>query len=355
TSIKDITKYWFGTTVLQSNKSTILTNIKHIIFNGLKPKTLEFDILDKISQNVYLQGYWNNYDPYTNPSMTVAFITAAFRFGHTLLPSTVERRSVSHKYIKSRRLSKLIRQPWDLYEPGVLDEYYMGLMHQPAQAFDDSITQEVTNHLFEEPGEHFGVDLISFNLQRGREAGLPSYTAYRNLCGLPKINSFYDLAQHMTNSTAHKYAQLYSSVDDIDLFSGGVSERPQPGSLLGPTFTCIIALQFQRLRKGDRYWYELPDQPSSFTPRQLSALRKVRLSRLLCENTDRITTLQTYLMVLPDHNLNPRVSCQGGVLPHLDLSAWREQPEYPPSYVRGEHRAPKSHFLPFYSLLNSLF
>jgi hypothetical protein len=44
----------------------------------------------------------------------------------------------------SRRLSDLIRQPYDLYRAGVLDEYFMGLMNQVAQAMDDSVTQEVS-------------------------------------------------------------------------------------------------------------------------------------------------------------------------------------------------------------------
>lgn len=43
----------------------------------------------------------------------------------------------------SKRLSDLIRRPWDLYRAGVIDEYFMGLMNQVAQAMDDSITQEV--------------------------------------------------------------------------------------------------------------------------------------------------------------------------------------------------------------------
>lgn len=44
----------------------------------------------------------------------------------------------------------------------------MGLMNQVAQAMDDSITQEVTNHLFKKVGARFGMDLVSFNMQRGR-------------------------------------------------------------------------------------------------------------------------------------------------------------------------------------------
>lgn len=55
----------------------------------------------------------------------------------------------------------------------------MGLTNQVAQAMDDSITQEVTNTLFKKPGNRFGVDLVSFNIQRGREFGLPGFMEYR--------------------------------------------------------------------------------------------------------------------------------------------------------------------------------
>lgn len=130
---------------------------------------------------------------------------------------------------------------------------------------------------------------------------------------------------------------------DVDLWSGGVSERPLPGSMLGPTFACVIATQFSYSRRGDRFWYELPNQPSSFTlgknlsnrydPRthrwiervatvndartfqscklslhfffleQLNEIRKVKLARVICDNTDLIDTIQIYPMVLPDHEM----------------------------------------------------
>lgn len=82
-------------------------------------------------------------------------------------------------FAASKRLSNLIRQPYDLYRAGVLDEYFMGLMNQVAQAMDDSVTQEVTNHLFKKPGARFGMDLAAFNMQRGREFGLPGYMDFR--------------------------------------------------------------------------------------------------------------------------------------------------------------------------------
>ena len=52
---------------------------------------------------------------------------------------------------------------------------------------------------------------------------------------------------------------------DIDLFAGGISERPVDGGVVGPTFACIIARQFDRLRRGDRFWFETRDSSVGFT------------------------------------------------------------------------------------------
>ena len=47
---------------------------------------------------------------------------------------------------------------------------------------------------------------------------------------------------------------LYNSVDDVDVFIGGILEPPTTGSLLGPTFLCIIGDQFQRIRFVENFF-----------------------------------------------------------------------------------------------------
>lgn len=112
-------------------------------------------------------------------------------------------------FLASKRLSDLIRRPFDLYRAGVFDEYLMGLMNQVAQAMDDSITQEVTNHLFKKDGNRFGHDLVSFNMQRGREFGVPGYMEFRKFCGLPVANTWEEMGGTMTNETIYRYQSIF--------------------------------------------------------------------------------------------------------------------------------------------------
>ncbi|KAL5282648.1 HPX5 family protein [Megaselia abdita] len=319
-----VNPHWDDETLFQEARRINIAIIQHITYNEFLPILLGKEIMEKFGLVLEKDGYWNGYDSKVNPGIIDAFAGAAFRFGHSLLPTAVERWSKAHKFIASKRLSDLIRRPYDLYRAGVLDEYFMGLMNQVAQAMDDSITQEVTNHLFKKEGARFGMDLVSFNMQRGREFGIPGYMEFRKFCGLSTFNTWDDMFGSMPNETILRYQSIFDHPVDIDLWSGGVSEKALPGSMLGPTFACVIATQMSYIRRGDRFWYELPNQPSFFTPEQLQEIRKAKLSRLICDNTDLIDTVQVYPMVLPDHEINPRVPCKSGIIPSIDLSKWAD-------------------------------
>jgi len=324
-----INPQWGDETIFQETRHIIAALVQHITFNEFLPMVLGKEVMQSHDLVLLKDGYFDRYDRYTNPSAASAFVSAAFRFGHSLLPSTIERWSKTHRYVGSQKLSEMLQQPYDLYKPGWSDAYLMGLINQVAQALDDSVTQEVTNHLFQEPGKKFGLDLAALNIQRGRDHAVPSYNRWREWCGMKPMTSWEDLHGVMSNKSVKEYASLYPTPEDIDLWTAGVTEQPLPGSMVGPTFACIIGKQFHNFRYGDRYWYENGGWPSSFTLEQLNEIRHVKLSRILCDNSDDLENVQVYAMVLPDHEINPRIPCKSGVLPRIDLSKWKDATYHP--------------------------
>lgn len=56
------------------------------------------------------------------------------------------------------------------------------------------------------------LDLISFNIQRGRDHGLPSYTEWRRFCGSPAVTSFEDLKADFDQDVINRLQQVYTYV-----------------------------------------------------------------------------------------------------------------------------------------------
>lgn len=161
-------------------------------------------------------------------------------------------------------LRDFFNNPHLLRQPGVVDLLNKGFLTQPIQRFDNFVTTELRDHLFQTSGQA-GMDLIALNIQRGRDHGLPSYNEYRDLCRIGKGRDFSDLAPTIHPRKIAGLQQIYSNVDDIDLFIGGIHETPLPGAVVGPTFACIIGDQFVRAKKGDRYFHDRDGQAHSFT------------------------------------------------------------------------------------------
>lgn len=192
---------------------------------------------------------------------------------------------------------------------------------QRALKRDEFITPELTNHLFQTDGFPFGLDLAAINIQRGRDHGIPTYTSWREPCGLSPIQNWDDLSKVVGAESAKRISFAYRSVHDIDLFVGGISERPVVGGIVGPTFACIIAQQFSNLRKGDRFWYENSNLPNSFTLFQLNSLRRVSFSQIICRSLGG-GTLQPHIFLPHEIKGNERILCGLGPLAPIDLRPW---------------------------------
>lgn len=174
------------------------------------------------------------------------------------------------------------------------------------------------------PGFPFGLDLAAINIQRGRDHGIQPYVSWRIPCGLTPVREWADLNRIMGPASTHRLRKAYRSVEDIDLFVGGLAERPVVGGIVGPTFSCIIAQQFSNLRKGDRFWYENPGFESSFTPAQLDSIRQVAFSQILCRALGG-GTLQPHVFLPNDNGPNERLPCSSKLMAPIDLEPWTER------------------------------
>ncbi|RWS20468.1 peroxidase-like protein, partial [Leptotrombidium deliense] len=297
--LSKLNPHWDDERIYQETRHLVAGAVQFITYNEFLPLVVGDEMMHRYNLTLQPHGYWNGYDPNVHFGPAHAFQSAAFRFGHTFIQGMVRRYNKHHEFIGEDPLRNLLRQPFIVYEPGKLDELIGGLINTPAQTYDPFITEEVSGHLFQEPHMHVGLDLPALNLGRAREHGLPGYNIFREWCGFGRAQTFEDLEPYLQNRTAFLYSKIYKHVDDIDLWSGGISEYRLPGAIIGPTFACIVARQFSNIRRGDRFWFENSGFPSSFTPDQLAELRKATQAKIICDNADDMPTIQKWVMKRP--------------------------------------------------------
>ncbi|MFT4639166.1 MAG: peroxidase [Verrucomicrobiales bacterium] len=234
-----------GEDVYQMARVMVIAEIQAITYNEFLTLLLGEDAVPPF------QGY----NPNVNPGIANAFSTAAFRLGHSMLSTTLLRvdRDGSENANGHLPLASAFFNPALLTDEGGIDPIMRGLAQQVCQEIDNLIVDDVRNFLFGAPGAG-GFDLASLNIQRGRDHGLASYNDARQAYGLPRVRQWRDI--HPDPQVQAKLREVYSSVNDIDLWVGGLAERHAPGAMVGPTYLAILADQFRRLRDGDRFWYE---------------------------------------------------------------------------------------------------
>ncbi|XP_058056825.1 uncharacterized protein LOC131208190 [Anopheles bellator] len=322
--LRGVNPHWSGDQLYEHARRIVIAQNQHITYNEFLPRILSWNAVNLYGLKLLPQGYYKEYNPTCNPSIVTEFAAAAFRIGHSLLRPHIPRLSIQHQPIDPPLLLRdgFFRTDQFL-QHGLVDEILRGLVATPMETLDQFITGEVTNHLFEDRRIPFsGIDLVALNVQRARDHGIPSYNNYRALCNLKRAQTWEDLGREIPPEVIARLRRIYAHVDDIDLFPGGMSERPLQGGLVGPTFACIIAIQFRQLRKCDRFWYENEDPVVKFTEAQLAEIRKTTLAKIICENLDIGGDMQRAAFDLPSNFLNPRVPCSS--MAQMDLSAWRE-------------------------------
>jgi peroxidase len=314
TELLAINPHWDSDTVYHETRKIVGALVQHITYQHWLPK-----ILGNTGMN--LIGPYKGYDPNVDTRVSTEFATAAFRFGHTLIQPIIARLNETFQPIPEGNLPlhQAFFAPFRLVEEGGVDPIIRGLIGLAAKRVKpgEFLNSELTERLFTLAHE-VALDLAAFNLQRGRDHGLQPYNEYRKYCGLRYATTFDDFRTEIRNDDViRKLQNIYGHPDNVELFVGGIAEEPVSGARLGPTFMCIIADQFRRIRDGDRFWYENPDV---FTSSQLVELRQASLGRIICDNADSINQIpQDVFLFLPSLP-NGQVSCD--VIPKVDLQVW---------------------------------
>jgi hypothetical protein len=253
--------------IFQQARAVVSAELQAITFNEFLPALLGDGAI----------APYDGYDPAVNPAVATEFSTAAYRLGHSMLNNEVE--FISDDGEETRDPLPLAQA---FFNPTVLPITGLApimkyLASDRAQEIDVHVVDGVRNFLFGPPGAG-GFDLASLNIQRGRDHGLADYNDTRAAYGLPRVTSFDQITSD--DEIADALREVYGSVDDIDLWVGCLAEDHADGSSVGPLVSAIVSDQFERVRDGDRFWYE-----NQFTGEQLDDLRALRLCDVIQRNT----------------------------------------------------------------------
>jgi peroxidase len=315
TVLSELNPHWDDDKLFQEARKIVGAQLQHITYKEFLPKVLGDEAMMLLSD-------YKAYNSEVDASILNSFATAAYRFGHGLIHPVIRRLNASFQSISEGDLNlrDAFFAPVRIVEEGGIDPLLRGMFASSGKLNIPSevISSELTEHLFAMAHE-VAFDLGALNLQRGRDHGLPPYTKWREFCGLSVPNGFSELESVISNKNIRdKLKKLYDKPENIDLWVGGLVEDALPQARVGPTFACIIAEQFKRIRNGDRFWYE---NPSVFEPSQLAEIKKTTLARIICENSDGIEHIQNDVFLVVSSPDEYR-SCSS--LPQMDLHHWSD-------------------------------
>ena len=323
---------WDDEKLFQETRRIVIAEYQHIIYNEWLPLVVGQNQITAFGLRPRTTGYSSSYLDSFDPRVTNEFATAAFRFGHSLIPTKFKQTNSANRNSENSRfqsIKDIFFEPNKVQSnPGIIDDLVRGLTSQKGQKWDNKFSEDIINHLFEEVEDvgTGGLDLVALNIQRGRDHGLPGYNVYREVVGLGKAENWDGLRNNIRDKDIENLKKVYKHVDDVDLFVGGFLEIPSEDAFIGHTFKVLIVDTFLRLKYGDRFFYDLGSQHNTFTSttqfsvNQLQEIRKVTMARVLCDNTEDISEMQPQVFKIMGPHKNKMTSCRDTTsIPEMDL------------------------------------
>ena len=272
------------------------------------------------------------YNSNVKPEVSHAFITAAFRFGHTLVPNFFPQ--LGPDYTDAQEPLS-VRESFNNNRPitaNGIEQIIRGLIGNQSENFDSTFSASIGKTLFIPPFESGFQNLLALNIHRGRDHGLASYQTYRRICGIKdavpfKNDPFSRFRNEIKNRwTRERLEETYSTVNNhIDLFAAGIAESDSSNDLLGPTFKCIIRQAVTALRDGDRFFFQNDDQ---FSIQQQGEVKKMTLAKVMCLTLKDTETIQENLFDIFSPKEQQRRNCIELLENSLNVRRWLRNSVY---------------------------
>jgi len=345
-NLAKVNPLWSDEMLFQEAKRLNIAQYQHIIYEEYLPlifgPTLSsyynlnadgYEAYSKYEYKSKLAHYRKNlftiYEPRTDPTSWNDYATTACRYGHSQISSFFS--LIGGIAYNGANYTGAPKAPgfWlrdvffssSLLHEGQLDAIVKGLVTDRSMLVDPHFSNDIKNYLYISKNEKVGSDLVSINIQRARDHALPGYTTYVEFCFGEKIASFDGLKKFIPVETIANLKKVYADVRDIDFYTGGISERKFPDASVGPTFACVLGIQYYHLKFGDRYFYSHGYQAGSFTPDQLLNIKEASsFSSLICKTGDYIRSIQINPF-LPISKYNYEVPCNS--LPAINYNLFK--------------------------------
>ncbi|XP_031418173.2 dual oxidase 2 [Clupea harengus] len=264
---------WSDEQLFQGARKRLIATLQNVAFHEWLPSYLGKSLPP-------YQGYKNSVDPGISPE----FAAAAIRFGLTMAPSGVYMRNRSCHYREvvssdgsTSQAMRLCNSFWNRHNPNLrtaedVDELILGMSSQLAEREDNIIVEDLRDYMYG-PLRFSRSDAVAMTIQRGRDFGLPSYSEVREALNLLPLDTWADINPQLNQSHPQLFRELSdlygNDVSRLELFPGGLLESVDGP---GPVFTALISDQFQRIRNGDRFWFE-NKQNKLFTEEEILSIR----------------------------------------------------------------------------------
>jgi Ca2+-binding RTX toxin-like protein len=284
----------YGERLFQAARFVTEMQYQHLVFEEFARKVSP-------SINPFI-GDGINFHSDTNPAITAEFAHQVYRLGHSMLVAEIGRTDPNGQSYDIPLLDAFLkplefnrgRNGVPLTAAQAAGAVFQGGTRQVGNEIDEFVIESVRSRLVGLP-----LDLAVLNLARGRSEGIPPLNAVRRqlyaVSGDPAMAPYdtwfdfslamrnpesvvnfiaaYGTSPTLTNSltmttrraaaaalaadTDFMFASAATTgVEKIDLWMGGLAEKPNPfGGLLGSTFNYIFETQLENLQNSDRFYY----------------------------------------------------------------------------------------------------